>query len=381
MPKIAVLGVGRVGYTIAKTLSQKYTVYAVDCSETALRKLHSLDNLHTIHGDLNNPTSLEKIGNQVELVVNALPSHLGYSTLQTILKLQKNIVDISFFSEDPFQLDNLAKSNRVCAVVDSGLAPGLSNLFLGYYENQLPITHFECMVGGLPLERTLPFQYAAPFCPRDVLEEYIRPARFKKNGNILSQDPLQNLNLIEIPTVGTLECFLTDGLRTLLYTSAVPNMEEKTLRYPGHLQCIRVLKAANLLQTESVEFQGTSLRPIDFTAHQLKECWQFKNGQKDITIMLLRMKTPSKTLSFRLWDTYDTITSTSSMARTTGFTCCAVVELLLQGSWKSTGVQPLEFVGKDEKAFRWILNYLTSRGVQLSQSEEKFPDKPNPDSP
>lgn len=52
------------------------------------------------------------------------------------------------------------------------------------------------------------------------------------------------------------------------------------------------------------------------------------------------------------------------MARTTGFTCTAAVNLVLEGKYDRKGISPPEFLGENEANFRFILNYLKERGVQ-----------------
>ena len=47
---------------------------------------------------------------------------MGFKALKSIIKAGKNVVDISFFPEDPFLLDDLAKQKGVTAIVDCGVA-------------------------------------------------------------------------------------------------------------------------------------------------------------------------------------------------------------------------------------------------------------------
>ena len=81
----------------------------------------------------------------------------------------------------------------------------------------MKIDSFECVVGGLPKIRTLPFEYKAPFSPIDVIEEYTRPARFIENGHIVIKPALSDAELIDFEKTGTLESFNTDGLRSILF--------------------------------------------------------------------------------------------------------------------------------------------------------------------
>jgi saccharopine dehydrogenase-like NADP-dependent oxidoreductase len=70
-----------------------------------------------------------------------------------------------------------------------------------------------------------------------------------------------------------------------------------------------------------------------------------------------------KTIEWSLLDYYDKETKTSSMARTTGYTCTAVVNLLAQNLFSEKGVFPPELVGKYKNCFEFVLNYLNERNV------------------
>ena len=68
---------------------------------------------------------------------------------------------------------------------------------------------------------------------------------------------IPDLEIIEFDTNESLEAFNTDGLRTLLKTmSHVPNMKEKTLRYPGHVEYVRVLKESGFLDQDTINVNG-----------------------------------------------------------------------------------------------------------------------------
>jgi saccharopine dehydrogenase-like NADP-dependent oxidoreductase len=70
-----------------------------------------------------------------------------------------------------------------------------------------------------------------------------------------------------------------------------------------------------------------------------------------------------KTVEWGLLDYYDKETKTSSMARTTGYTCTAAVNLIAQELFTEKGVFPPELVGKHKTCFDFVLNYLKERSV------------------
>src|SRR5436190_4641545 len=191
--QIAILGAGMVGRAMAIDLAANYNVTSFDVSGKSLQLLTEKNNsIKTIRTDLVDYANYDSLLKGFDMVVSAVPGFMGYLTLEAIINAKKNVVDISFFPEDALELDDLAKENNVTAIVDCGVAPGMSNLVLGYYNEKMVITDFECMVGGLPKIRTQPFEYKAPFSPIDVIEEYTRPARYIENGAVVTKPALSD---------------------------------------------------------------------------------------------------------------------------------------------------------------------------------------------
>ena len=213
MAKISVLGCGMVGSAIVKDLATQHEVVAMDINESALETVANINNVSLRALDVNNQQALQAAISPSDLVINAVPGFLGFSTLQHVITAGKNVVDIAFYPQNALSLDKLARDHNVTAIVDMGVAPGMSNLILGYYDTRMRVKTFRCYVGGLPKVRTWPFSYKAPFSPVDVIEEYTRPARLKEYGHIVEKPALSDRELMEFKQVGTLEAFNTDGLR------------------------------------------------------------------------------------------------------------------------------------------------------------------------
>lgn len=76
-----------------------------------------------------------------------------------------------------------------------------------------------------------------------------------------------------------------------------------------------------------------------------------------------------KNITYYLYDEYDPATETSSMARTTGYTATAAVNLFLDGLFNEKGVFPPELVGKHESCFNYFLNHLKDRNVVYRKKE------------
>ena len=327
--------------------------------------------------DLSDLGNVSKAVADADLVVGAVPGFMGYQTVECVLQDGKAIVDISFFTEDELGLDELAQEAGVCCLVDCGIAPGLSNLILGRLEEHLDeTTSFHCLVGGLPVERTWPWEYKAPFSPGDVIEEYVRPARLRREGVEITMPALSEVELVNFPGLGSLEAFNTDGLRSLLRTSKTPNMVEKTMRYPGHAVRMRILRDAGFFSTQEIQAASGLVRPRDVTEALLFSAWQFEEGEPDLTVMRIVVEGEKDGISlchtYNLLDYYNTDTETSSMARTTGYTCTAMVKLIANGLWTKSGLATPEIVGRDAECFDAVIKHLDDRNVQLFQNVEEL---------
>lgn len=372
--KLAVLGAGMVGRAIALDLATTHEITSFDQNAENLSILSRRDSrIRTRKEDLTRYDSYPEWLSEFDLVLTAVPGFMGYRTLEAVIKAVKSVADISFFPEDALQLDALAKEKGVTVITDVGVAPGMSNLILGRYNEEMRVTHFECYVGGLPANPQPPYFYKAPFSPIDVIEEYIRPARLKEKGKIVEKPALTERELIEFDEVGTLEAFNTDGLRSLLFTLPhIPDMKEKTMRFPGHIDLILSLKEAGFFDTKKIMVQGKEISPLEFTSRMLIDDWKLGEEEEEFTVMRVivegEKEGTKKRIEYNLLDRYDPVSRLSSMARTTGYTCTAAAQLILQGLFVEKGVFPPEFVGKSSVCFEKIMDYLEQRGVRWKRT-------------
>ncbi len=375
MKQIIVLGSGMVGSAMALDMAAQHSVTVADINEESLLKIKKKNgSIKTILLDVTNENELAKILKPVDLVICAVPGFLGFETVKKIIRNKKNLVDISFFPENALELNELAIENGVTAVVDCGVAPGMGNIILGHYDKLFQIENFICMVGGLPEEKKWPFNYKAPFSPVDVIEEYTRPARFVENGFLVTREALSDLELIDFDQVGSLEAFNSDGLRSLIFTMPhIKNMKEKTLRYPGHVEYIQVLKKTGFFDSTPIEIDGHKVKPIDVTSKLLFGEWKLGEKEKELTIMEITMEGKSenrtKKVIYRLLDRFDEASGISSMARTTGYTATAVANFMLSGHLNRLGILPPELVGQIDGCLHYVLAYLLKRGVEYHKTE------------
>ena len=359
-PKIITLGGGMVGSAIARDLKQSGFMVTVADREESLKEKLALFDIEYLALDFSNLNAVSRVVQDFDLVIGAVPGFMGFSILKTVLQAGKNIADISFMPEDSIKLDELAKSNAVTAVTDAGVAPGLSNLIFG--KELAEFDHLEtakCYVGGLPQNPQPPWWYKAVFSPIDVIEEYTRPARLMGNSTEITKPAMSEVEQIEIDRVGTLDAFNSDGLRSLL-NLPIPNMVEKTLRHPGHIQKIIEMRDKGLFEAEKIKQ----------TAISLINAWKPGKGDYDQTIMRLEfrgMKNGNEvSKQYDLLDYYDEDKQITSMARTTGYTCSAVAHAILSGDFRKQGVFTMESFADDQNLVQQILDYLSERNINFN---------------
>lgn len=374
MKKIVVLGSGMVGKEVAKDLSTSFDVTGVDYSKDALQVAYEGTKVKPQQADLSNPSKIKECVAPFDYVVNALPGYMGFMGLRAIIEAGKNVVDIAFSPEDFFELDNLAKEKNVTAIVDCGVAPGMSNVLLGYHHKHMKqVENYECLVGGLPVIRTWPFEYKAPFSPCDVIEEYTRPARYIENSVEVIKPALSDTELINFEGVGTLESFNSDGLRSLAKTIKCPNMKEKTLRYPGHVKFMEALRTAGFFDKKPIKIKGVEISPLDCTSAIIFPQWKLQKGDDEFTVMRVTVEGIEKNskrtkIVYNLLDRYDRKNNVTSMARTTGYTCTGAMHLLADGKFTRKGICPPEYLGEADGCTEFLLNYLKERGIIYTKS-------------
>jgi saccharopine dehydrogenase-like NADP-dependent oxidoreductase len=376
--KILILGTGLVGRPMALDLvnDKSFDVAVADISEKQLNSIGD-NRISKIRADLSNETGLKALVKPYDMILNAVPGSIGFSTLKWCIESGKDVVDIAFYPEDPFNLSELAKAKNVRVICDIGVAPGMSNLLTGYAAHQLDhISKVDIYVGGLPKVRTKPWEYKAVFSPTDVIEEYTRPARMVEHSKIVTKPALTEIELLEFENVGTLEAFNSDGLRSLMFTIKADQMREKTLRYPGYAEKIKLLSDNGFFKPEAMDINGQKVSPLEMTSKLLFDQWKLQSGEVDITVMRIVIEGEkdgeSLRLQYDLYDEYDPETSIHSMARTTGYTATMAIRLLNKGLYTTTGITVPEFLGKEKKVVDFMLDGLKDRGIVYKASVEKL---------
>ncbi len=348
---ITVLGAGNIGRAIVDFLSEKDDISVIDISA---RALNGISRARKFKGNVMDHKSV--IENS-DLVVNALPGSISFQVISKIIGMGKSVVDVSYMPEDPFLLDEKVKEMNVFFVPDAGFAPGLSNLIAGYlYKKIESPKSIEIYVAGLPSKKVPPLDYTVTWSIEGLIDEYTRPARMVKNYRIVVVDPLETVEPFCISNIGSFETFVSDGLRTMLNTIKIRYMFERTLRYPSHIEKIKMLRDLGYFSKEKIG----KCAPYDITVRLFE---RLKNESGDICILLVRV-IGKRSFEVFLYDKYDGKRKISSMSRVTGYTAGAISTLMMERDLN--GVIPPEVLGFDEMNFNSIRNMLKKKGIILN---------------
>lgn len=363
--RILVLGAGNVGSAAAYDLSDEFDVWIGDVSEERLRAVQERLEMagkfaNTVKVDVRDFRGLVETMGKFDLVASAVPGRFGFSVLRAGIEAGVDVVDVSFMPEDPWGLHEEAESKGVALVVDAGFAPGLSHMFLGRIYSELdPLEEGIIRVGGLPRLPKEPLFYRITWSPHDLIEEYKRPARLIRDGRIVEVDPLSEIFPVELRSF-EFEEFPSDGLRTALRTIKAGRLEERTLRWKGHLEKMKVLRELGFFEEENVDFTLRVIAPLmtyespDFSIMQV--IGRGRKGGKELEI------------EYFLYDEEDYFTS---MARVTGFTLAQVVRLAAERKC-TVGVIPPELIGMREDAFSFVMEGLKERGILIERREREL---------
>ena len=341
MNGVCVLGGGLVGRFVANTLFERgHRMRLVDSDSSAFTDIPK--EIECVHTRIDLEEGLEKIVGNCKIVVNCLPGRIGHLVRAPLLSIDGlSVADLAFTAEDPRVLDELARKHTSQLIFDVGIAPGLSNIIIGDAQHRIgKLERARIWVGGNPQKSDTDWSYMAPFSPSDVIEEYTRPARIRRNGTIITAPALTERHAVDVPEFGRMEAFLTDGLRSLLDTIDCDDVAEYTVRWPGHIQ------------------RFIDLETIDEKA--LIDAWRFDGNRPEFTWLAVEVDSDGNT---NRWDLIDKgKDGWSSMARTTGLVTVEVVEMMAEGVLNTDGVHPPEVLHPHAERF---IQMMRDNGVEI----------------
>jgi len=376
--KLLSVGCGYIGSVLAEEIAHSLDFEKLIICDSTKEKIEQTaerlgEKIFPLQMDISDYSSLSEIIDDVDMVIGLSPGKLGFNVMRACVEKKKNLVDLSFMAEDPFFFHNAASEGGTIIVPDCGVAPGLSNILIGRSASELDeVEDALTYVGGLPQKPTPPLNYKVTWCVEDLFEEYTRKAKIVRNGRTVEVDALEGLEEIEFEGLGKFEAFFTDGVRTLHHTIKANNMWEKTIRYQGHAEKIKLIKELGLLKKEPIT--SIDMSPWEFMRKFWEENLSFFE-EKDLVLMRIKVdgrKDSTKTLhTYEVIDYFDEKRKITAMGRTTAYTAFAVIKLMVEDRIDKKGVIPPEILGMDRELFEEIENILKEKNLKIKEKIEK----------
>jgi saccharopine dehydrogenase-like NADP-dependent oxidoreductase len=379
--KVLIVGCGNIGSVAAEDLVKSMSsiqVVVADKSKTRAKEVTEKigkSNVSCIELDATDHGKLVHAMRDFNLVMGFLPGKLGYQLTEACIDAGKDLVDVSFMAENPLTLTDNAAKAKATIVPDCGLAPGISNVLVGHAAAELDkVQAVHIMVGGLPQKPIPPLDYVVTWSPENLIDEYMRKAKIVKEGQIAEVEALSGLEEMQFPGLGKLEAFYTDGLRTLPQTiTGAYDMWEKTLRYPGHAEKIRLLRTLGFFDEKQIDVDGLPVSPRKVTVKLLGQKLR-KPEVKDVVALKVEVsgvKNGKQTSHvYHLLDYYDEKSGVTAMARTTAYSASTVAQLILKKALKEKGVVTPERIGMDNKLFKSFLESLEKHGIEVTEERK-----------
>ncbi len=351
--KIMVIGTGMMGSAIIRDLaatSKACEITAADADVSTARKASeeascSRRPVRPVQLDLTNAGRAVDLMREHDLVIGAYPERWAVRVTEYALDAGSDLVDITALWnwEQRAKMDPQLREAGVTVIPGCGLAPGLSNILMGIAAERVKSPHTGViMAGGLPQKPRPPLDYALVFSFETVIDEYTVRPRIIRSGKIQEVAPLSGLETATFDQpVGEAECFYTDGLTTLLDTMprrGLQEVVEKTVRYRGHRDKILFLAECGFFSDTPI--RGEEFTPRQFTSAVLTPLLQTGDFE-DVSCLRVIVRGDSA-VQFDLMDYYDGDTGITSMARTTGYTCSIIAQMLVDGHIRQKGFLPPE---------------------------------------
>lgn len=279
--------------------------------------------------DKNQTVDLMKNAN---VIINSLPhtweiTAKFYEALSNT-KNTKAVFTDYWMWEKHYEYDEKLKKNNILAVPGLGIVPGFGNICAGQLANEFDELHeVDIYCGGLPTKRGLvPLDYMALFNVEALLDLYLTPPTVIEDGELVVEEPLDNLETVLIPGYGEVDALKTDGLYSLnktLLEKGVKRAAEYTLRYPGHYQTMQILDKIGFFSKDPITVNGEEVILRDVSEVALNKLMPKQKDIRDFTYLyvvgkgLLDGKYTKKEIE--LLEYSDEDVGITSMERTTAY--------------------------------------------------------------
>ena len=360
--KIALLGAGHIGQTIARLLhaSGDYRVTVLDKNARYLAPL-AAEGIATAEVDSADARALAAALRGQDAVVNALPYHLAVSAATLALECGCHYFDLTEDVAATKAIKELAQGARTVFMPQCGLAPGFIGIVAHHLASRFDeVRDVQMRVGALPAFPTNQLKYNLTWSVDGLVNEYCHPCEAIHGGELISALPLEWLEHFSLD--GTeYEAFNTSGgLGTLCETWAgkVRNLDYKTVRYPGHRNLMKFLLDDLALSRDQELLKDVMRKSMPATMQDVVLVFVTVSGMKNGVLL-------QEVFARKIFADRDAAAPLSAIQITTAAGICAALDLFRDGKLPQSGFVRQEQVAlPDFLANRFGKAYQQSRQVE-----------------
>ena len=275
--------------------------------------------------------------------------------------------------QQEFKHEMQAHAAGVAMAPDCGLSPGMASILGGELLRRIggKADALKIYVGGLPQSPKPPFNYQLVFSVEGLINEYCEPAKILRGGEMVTIEPLTEVEPFHMEGFPELEAFHTSGGTSTLpetFLGQVGECFEKTLRYPGHLNLLRTLYDLGLFSSEKQRLDGAMIAPRQVMARLFEQ--KFSGNEPELTILRVEAHHGDVTASFSMVDYTDKATGLTSMMRTTAWPASIVLQMMIDGQVSKRGGVRQEI----DVPAQLFLNEMARRGITINYRIESAQD-------
>lgn len=407
-------GSGKMGSAVAWDLAKNCQVGEVGIigitgrQQNTLKKIKKWINsnkivLHAI--DVNNRQETMKLMEKYDVGAIALPNRkCSYKVVDMAIDTGLNTVDILeeyHRKPDKYEVEGLeipsgmtlneygeslhqkAVKNGVTFIDGMGFAPGLTNITLGEgirKMDQADSAIARC--GGIPTKEFAykhPLKYMIAWTFEHVLREYMVKVDVVKDGKIVEANAMDDLEKFRFNQLGRdeeLTCAITPGMPSFLYTRPqLKECAEKTIRWPGHWEGVKMLKECGMLESTPVNFKNMKISPREFLSFVITPRLKPLEGETDVCVMwntVTGVKNGQKIrIDYYMWEGADLENGISAMGRVTAFPEAIATVMLGKGEITKKGiVTPEDAI--EGKIYEKYFEELKRRKINILEVSKKM---------
>ena len=346
--RFMILGAGMQGRACAFDMLKNPAVTEVllaDSSDKMLASARSFlksRKVRTVRADAGDPAQIKKLAAGRDALVSAVPYFFNLPLAKAAVAAKVHYVDLggnTGIVREELALDQQAKRAGVCVLPDNGLGPGMISTIAVHGIEQLDKTD-EVLIrdGGLPQKPVPPMNYMLTFSEHGLINEYVENATALRNGRRVEVGGLSEVETIDLPApLGRCEAaHAAGGMSTMAWTYAgkVKTMDNKLIRYPGHIAVINAMRAMGFFDQKPRSFGKLKLSPREMSAKLFREHFD-RPGEKDLVVIRVtvrgRKDGKRAEVVYTMLDRYDEKNRMTAMMRTTGFPVSIVAQMAATG--------------------------------------------------